>query len=737
MEGTASPKSSSVAPSLGVLPESSDNRKTISHLRPPVVDTDPWAEKIRSVEKTFFHEVESLQSLAPDDSAQERASLAKRVSAIRSQAFSIMSHYNQRILDLEDNDRVKRKRSIPMALHLKTKIQSTVEALKVFEDQLSSNSKKKANIPVADIVAQAKTTAEAITALFIQFKADLNEITQPLPPRKAVIAPQLSSSIPELPKQEARIGMPESSCFSRPLPTAPVGLGIQSDILKEFLADFDSVTSSETRAAVIDRAHHYLDVQIQTFGQLEYLLAVASAKCVLLGNCISEQVSGCITALNQLRQVRDELQTAISDSEFMAALQVADKAIPKIKGFNQQLPESVWQLLTQALPAQASLAHYLQNLLCRYYLQGDGKPLSEKPLDVFKMLSQRVEGDKNDTDGFLLEYQPLLEDFFFRPLQMKALIEQIQVLGEMQALGRAVIECNQSEIALLRNTQAVLAGVSGDISIPEMTGSKEALDCLTRDYTSETEDNLSQLAGQFADAFEQYHKAVKQAKVYQASIQNYARIRKDLEAHIIEITWAIPDMSQIDVKESKKAELAQALSQLRARVSGITLDPVSQKPRCLGDMSLAIDTTTEQVTRMMQQGQLDSIQASAVLRPLFALQQSIDTRDYPVEAAPAAEVAIDAPEGFVTLTAELERKLSPKWLFGKAPRLQALEHAKALSDVFQHCSNTPQQAAKLLADYANSLKAQETEHADYKALGEELGHYADYVYSQAYLQPGK
>ena len=227
---------------------------------------------------------------------------------------------------------------------------------------------------------------------------------------------------------------------------------------------------------------------------------------------------------------------------------------------------------------------------------------------------------------------------------------------------------------------------------------------------------LSAFTARFNRSFHLSQQAIELAKNKKPELQRFADARAAVTAIAATVQWDIPPARGFSTLKPSTKKAIKHLRSLEAHMKNLG-------SLTLQDIQKTVGKEQQRVIEMLKVRQISIGQATAALKPLFALHQAAKSRNLNAEP----EVTMAPPATYTTSLDKLHRTLSPRILHQmfRSKKWKALEHAKALVSISESCRNTPMQAVRMLTNYSSSLA--NTTDRYYLDLGKALDAYGDYL----------
>ena len=224
----------------------------------------------------------------------------------------------------------------------------------------------------------------------------------------------------------------------------------------------------------------------------------------------------------------------------------------------------------------------------------------------------------------------------------------------------------------------------------------------------------------FGRGFHLSQQAIQLAASKKPELQRCADARAAVIKIAAQDSWRIPPARGFSALKPSTKRAMKELQHLETRMKGIAEQP-------LRDIQTTVVDEKNRVIEMLKERLISSEQASAALKPLFALYQAAKSMDKDAAYQLKPETTMAPPVTYTVPLDKLHKALNPRIFHQvfRTKKWKALEHAKALVAVSQHCEHTPMQALHMVTDYGSTLtNSTDRYHQD---LGKALTTYSEHL----------
>ena len=227
----------------------------------------------------------------------------------------------------------------------------------------------------------------------------------------------------------------------------------------------------------------------------------------------------------------------------------------------------------------------------------------------------------------------------------------------------------------------------------------------------------------FGRDFHLSQQAIQLAASKKPELQRYADARAAVVKIAAQDSWNIPPVRGLSRLRSSTKRATQELQALESRMKTIAELP-------LREIQTTVANEKDRVVAMLKDRVISSEQATAALKPLFALLQAANSMNKNAAYQLKPNTSMAPPATYTIPLEKLHKALNFHFLhrmFG-TKKWKALEHAKALVAISQHCKHTPMQALNMVSGYRSDPTVKGDPY--HKDLEKALKAYGDHLNTQ-------
>lgn len=285
----------------------------------------------------------------------------------------------------------------------------------------------------------------------------------------------------------------------------------------EALNEASSPDAQKKQLRALDK---YLFAERDRFNRLFPLLQAVTTKCDFEQREPPAECATLFEAMGRLNKALVTVHKRALSEEYIAAIKEADAALSVLDSFDQKLPDSLWNALTETVARPDKATPHFLNLMCRRVLNEETGPLSQRAslkkfTDICDYL-EKVQGgklDENTNAETIQAFRKVVGYAFSSLADARALMAEVRTLEEVRSVGFQLFNWKDIKNLYLDQICEKMDLVTKDLE-PELEAIREGRDeliQLTQHFTSEAENKARvESAKRLLKVEEEIQRAVEQ-----------------------------------------------------------------------------------------------------------------------------------------------------------------------------------------------------------------------------------